>query len=209
MIGIFGGTFDPVHFGHLRPAVEVYEALGLDELRFIPCHQPPHRPAPFASSEQRVRLLRAALEGFPGFRVDERELQRNGPSYTIDTLRSFRDEGRHQPVCLVMGMDAFAGLASWHRWTEIMEYCHLIVMNRPDNKVPQAGELPDFISRYETDNTRRLSEQAAGLLYFQTVTALDITASRIRQWLAEGRPTDFLLPAAVLDILEKENIYTG
>jgi nicotinate-nucleotide adenylyltransferase len=209
MIGIFGGTFDPVHFGHLRPAVEVYEALGLDELRFIPCHQPSHRPAPFASSEQRVRLLHAALEGFSGFSIDERELRRNGTSYTIDTLQSFWDEGMQQPVCLVVGMDAFAGLAGWYRWTEIMEYCHLIVMNRPDNKIPQTGELSDFISRHETDDIRRLSEQATGLLYFQPVTALDITASRIREWLAEGRSTDFLLPAPVLDIINEENIYAG
>jgi len=209
MIGLFGGTFDPVHFGHLRPAVEVYEALGLNELRFIPCHRPPHRAKPVASSGQRVRMLKAALEGLPGFSVDERELQRDGPSYTIDTLQSFSDEGMQQPVCLVVGMDAFSGLADWHRWTEIMEYCHLIVMNRPDNKIPQTGELADFISRHATDDSRRLSSQAVGLLYFQPVTALDITASRIRQWLAAGQSTDFLLPASVMNIINNENIYAG
>lgn len=209
MIGLFGGTFDPVHFGHLRVAVEIYEALALDELRFIPCHQPPHRPAPVASSEQRVRLLQAALEDMPGFSVDERELARDGSSYTIDTLQSFRDDDMQQSICLLVGMDAFAGLTSWHRWTEIIGLCHLVVMTRPDSEDKVTGELSDFVSRHVTDDVSRLSNQPAGLLYFQSVTALDISASRIRTLLAAGRSADYLSPLAVINMIKNENIYSG
>ena len=145
MIGILGGTFDPVHFGHLRPALEARQALGLDEIRLIPCNVPPHRPQPFASARQRLTMLQGAIAGHAGFVIDERELHRDGPSYTLDTLLSLHADIKGVDLCLLLGMDAFRGLTSWHRWHELIDHCHIVVMTRPDATFPERGELGTFI----------------------------------------------------------------
>ncbi len=131
MIGIFGGTFDPVHFGHLRPALEVQQALGLDEVRFIPAGQPPHRDMPHATAPQRLSMLQTAIEDQPGFAADEREIQREGPSYMVDTLALLREELGQIPLCLILGYDAFLGLPAWHQWHRLIELAHLVITHRP------------------------------------------------------------------------------
>ena len=209
MIGILGGTFDPVHFGHLRPALEVQETLALEELRLIPCHIPPHRPQPHASAAQRVAMLEAATVRHPAFRVDTRELQRSGPSYTFDTLVSLREELGDTGLCLLMGMDAFADLTTWHRWDELIELCHLVVMTRPGADIPAGGELAGFIRRYRAPEAAGLRHRPAGRLLFQPVTALAISASRLRALLAEGLSPAFLMPEAVIGIINREDLYRG
>jgi nicotinate-nucleotide adenylyltransferase len=209
MIGILGGTFDPVHFGHLRPALEVQEALALQELRLIPCHIPPHRPQPHASAAQRVAMLEAAVGWHPAFRIDTRELQRNGPSYTFDTLVSLREELGDTSLCLLMGMDAFGGLTTWHRWDELIELCHLVVMTRPGADVPAGGELAGFIRRRRAPEAAGLQRRPAGLLLFQPVTSLAISASRLRALLAKGLSPAFLTPEAVIEIINHEGLYRG
>jgi len=209
MIGILGGTFDPVHFGHLRPALEVQEALALEELRLIPCHIPPHRPQPHATAAQRVAMLEAATGRHPAFRIDTRELQRSGPSYTYDTLVSLREELGDAGVCLLMGMDAFADLTTWHRWNELIELCHLVVMTRPGADVPAGGELAGFIRRHRVPEAAGLRHRPAGRLLFQPVTALAISASRLRALLAEGLNPAFLMPEAVIEIINREGLYRG
>jgi nicotinate-nucleotide adenylyltransferase len=209
MIGILGGTFDPVHFGHLRPALEVQEALALEELRLVPCHIPPHRPQPHASAAQRVAMLEAATGGHPAFRIDTRELQRNGPSYTFDTLASLREDLGDTGICLLMGMDAFGGLTTWHRWSELIDLCHLVVMTRPGADVPAGGELAGFIRRHRVSEAAGLRHRPAGRLLFQTVTALAISASRLRALLAEGLSPAFLMPEAVIGIINREGLYRG
>jgi len=209
MIGILGGTFDPVHFGHLRPALEVQEALALEELRLIPCHIPPHRPQPHATAAQRVAMLEAATGRHPAFRIDTRELQRSGPSYTYDTLVSLREELGDAGVCLLMGMDAFADLTTWHRWDELIELCHLVVMTRPGADVPAGGELAGFIRRHRVPEAAGLRHRPAGRLLFQPVTALAISASRLRALLAEGLNPAFLMPEAVIEIINREGLYRG
>lgn len=131
MIGLLGGTFDPVHHGHLRIALEAKEALGLTEVRFIPCRQPPHRGDASATAQQRLDLLRLACGDMPGFAVDTRELERPGPSYMVDTLASLRAERGDEPLCLILGWDAFLGLPGWHRWQNLLDYAHLAVVQRP------------------------------------------------------------------------------
>ena len=137
MIGIFGGTFDPIHCGHLRAIVELRDALALDEVRVIPCARPAHRDAPAAPPAARVAMLRAALRAMHGCVVDERELARPGPSYTVDTLAELRDERPTAALCLLLGHDAFAGLAQWHRWRELFTLAHVVVARRPG-----AAQLP-------------------------------------------------------------------
>ena len=209
MIGILGGTFDPVHFGHLRPALEIQQALGLDEIRLIPGHVPPHRSQPHASALQRLAMLSAAVADDPAFTVDTREYEREGPSYTLDTLQSLRADLTGTDLCLLIGMDAFRGFASWHRWREITEYCHLVVMTRPGTKPPEQGELADFIHLHRVPDAETLRTRASGLLLFHPVSQLEISATQIRKLLAAGKRADFLLPKNALEIIRSEGLYTA
>ncbi|MCK5724204.1 MAG: nicotinate-nucleotide adenylyltransferase, partial [Gammaproteobacteria bacterium] len=131
MIGILGGTFDPIHYGHLRTALDVQQCLSLDEVRFIPCGEPPHRDKPVAESLQRLAMVRAAIAGQKGFSVDDREIRREGPSYMVDTLTSLKHDFKTESLCLILGMDAFNGLEQWHQWQQIFELANIAVMKRP------------------------------------------------------------------------------
>jgi nicotinate-nucleotide adenylyltransferase len=207
MIGILGGTFDPVHYGHLRPALEIQQALGLDEVRLVPSHMPPHRPQPHASAQQRLAMLHAAVAGDPAFSVDTREFERAGPSYTLDTLKSLRAELAGTSMCLLIGMDAFRELSSWHRWREILDYAHLVVMTRQGVLPPERGELADFISLHKVAEAATLKSRTSGLLLFHTVSQLEISATQIRKLLAGGKRADFLLPDSVLQLIRSEGLY--
>jgi nicotinate-nucleotide adenylyltransferase len=209
MIGILGGTFDPVHFGHLRTALDVCEELVLEQVRLIPCHLPPHRGPPVASSGQRVKMLEAAVQDYPVFVVDRRETGREGPSYTFDTLTSLRAESGAKGLCLLTGMDAFLGLTTWHRWRELIKLCHVVVMTRPGVEVRAQGELADFVSRHRVDDVGELRHRTAGGLLFQPVTRLEISATDIRKRLAEGRSAGFLVPEAVQKIIYREALYVN
>jgi nicotinate-nucleotide adenylyltransferase len=207
VIGILGGSFDPVHYGHLRPALEMQRLLGLEELRLVPCMVPPHRAQPEASAQQRVAMLTAAVENYPAFRVDTREFDRQGPSYTLDTLISFREEMPGASLCLLVGMDAFQVLTSWHRWRELTDYCHLVVMERPGAKSPAQGELAEFIGLHRVTDADMLARQSSGLLYFHPVSQLEISSTAIRKLLASGGDAGFLLPERVLNIIRSEGLY--
>jgi nicotinate-nucleotide adenylyltransferase len=207
MIGILGGTFDPVHFGHLRPALEISSALELEEVRLVPCRFPPHRSEPAASPSQRVAMLRLAIGGHPVFRVDERELDRDGPSYTLDTLKSLRQDFGDKALCLLVGGDAFGGLDSWHRWRELTDYCHMVVMTRPGFGPPEEGELAAFIRQHRAPDAAALESRGAGYLLFHDVTQLEISATRIRNLLATGQDAGYLLPERVLDFIHREDLY--
>ena len=207
MIGIFGGTFDPVHFGHLRPALEVQQALGLNEVRFIPAGQPPHRETPFTTTPQRLSMLRAAIEDQPGFVVDERELRREGPSYMVDTLASLREEVGQTPLCLILGYDAFLGLPGWHQWNSLIELAHLVITHRPGwNHDELDDALQSLVKQCET-GVERLSEQAAGGLLFVPVTQLDISATIIREQIRAGQDIRYLLPDTVYRIIREQKLY--
>ncbi|MEE8428580.1 MAG: nicotinate-nucleotide adenylyltransferase [Gammaproteobacteria bacterium] len=207
MIGVFGGTFDPVHFGHLRSALEVRQHLGLHELRLVPCRVPPHRGEPVASVKQRVTMLKLAVDDQAGLILDQRELQREGPSYMVDTLESLRREVGEMPLCLIMGMDTFQGLPQWHHWTRLIEYAHVIVMTRPGWNISSEGGLGDFVRKRKVAEQRRLRDESAGYVYLYEVTQLEISASDIRRQLAIGHSPRYLLPDQVLEFIESEGIY--
>ena len=210
MIGILGGTFDPVHLGHLRTAVELREALGLEEVRLLPCGTPPHREPPVASGADRLAMLEAAIAGEPGLAVDTRELERPGPSYMVDTLASFRAElGPGRPLCLLLGTDALAGLERWHRWRRIPELAHLVVARRPGADLPAAGAVGELLAARRVDNTAALREAPAGRILVRDVTLLDISATRIRALLAQGRSVRYLVPEAVLELIHARGLYGG
>jgi len=208
-IGVYGGTFDPVHFGHLRVAYELYQDLGLAEVRMIPARVPPHREAPETPAADRADLLEAALVGQTALRIDRRELDRPGPSYTIDTLTSLRTElGRDQPLCLIMGGDAFAGLDQWHQWRAIVEAVHLVIAYRPgwDPHALQGNAKALLEERGITDPTA-LGARAAGSILPWEVTQLDISASRIRALIAAGKEPRYLLPDAVWQLIQANGLY--
>ena len=209
MIAVFGGTFDPIHYGHLRPLWEVKQVLGLEEVRLIPCFIPPHRDAPGATAEQRLEMLQLALKSVPGFVIDERELQRGGPSsYMVDTLQSLRDELGQTPLCLIMGLDAFLGLESWYQWQRLHELAHIIVTQRPGSELPEDGTVAELINKTRAKDVSELFAQAAGKTYFQPVTQLDISATAIREQIACGQDVRFLMPDSVRHYIETEGLYT-
>ena len=222
MIGIFGGTFDPVHYGHITPALDVMRALSLDELRFIPCSIPAHRDVPFATAEQRLEMLRAAIKGQDNCIVDERELNRKGVSYMVDTLQSLRDEFKNKTLCLIIGMDAFLGLNRWSRWMSIFNYAHCIVTYRPGcelNIETLPADLKALVKQRSigldnVENDKDLLEQTdfnktGGALVFMPVTQLDISATDIRQRIKQNHSIDTLVPAEVNRLIQQQQLYTG
>ena len=205
MIGIYGGTFDPVHYGHLRTALDIIEIFALDKMLLIPCSHPPHREQPAVSAAMRVQLLHTAVNNHPEFVVDTREINRAGPSYMVDTLASIRDESGETPLLLCIGADAFEGLTSWHQWKRLFDYAHVLVMTRPGWK---NKALPGFFREKLTTMQQDLTMASCGRLIFQNVTQLDISATRIRQIIGEGRNPDFLLPVAVIELIKKHGLYS-
>lgn len=206
-LGVLGGTFDPVHIGHLRSALEVAELLGLDEVRLLPNARPPHRDTPQVSPEDRLAMVSCAVEGVERLGVDARELARDKPSYTIDTLESMRAElGARDQLFLILGWDAFCGLPGWHRWEELLEHCHILVLQRPDADVEPPDELRNLLAaRSESDPTAMSGP--AGHISFVWQTPLSVSATQIRQLLASGKSVRFLVPDAVLAYIETHGLY--
>jgi nicotinate-nucleotide adenylyltransferase len=206
-IGIFGGTFDPVHYGHLRTAFEMLQALRFGEIRFIPSGDPPHRGETYADAKLRFEMVRVATEAQPGFVVDDRELRRDGPSYTIDTLASLREEQGDTPMGLIVGMDAFLGLATWHRWDEFLDLAHIVVAHRPGWRAPDIGALGELISNFGTHRINDLHDQSHGCIYIHAVTQLEISSTEIRELIAADRDPRFLMPDAVRDVIADSGCY--
>ncbi len=204
MIGIYGGTFNPVHYGHLRTALEVKELFDLEQLRLIPCRLPPHRHEPDVGGEMRLAMLNLAIEDAPGLVSDRRELDREGPSYMVDTLASLQAENQDEALILFIGADAFAGLEHWHLWQRLFDYAHVVVMTRPACQMPV---ISDFLRERLCEDRRQLQQKKSGRLFFQAVTALDISATAIREMIASGRDPKFLLPDAVLAYIRQHQLY--
>lgn len=206
-IGIFGGTFDPIHYGHLRTAFELMEALKLSELRFMPCGTPPHREEPVASADVRLAMVKAATEGQSGFIVDDREIRRPGPSYSVDTLIALRAEFPARSLCLIVGMDAFLGLPKWYQWREILQLAHVVVAHRPGWRAPSMGPLGELLMDRGTGHIRDLHELRAGSIYIHAVSQLEIASSDLRKMVAGGRDPRFLMPDAVRALIETSGCY--
>lgn len=206
-IGIFGGTFDPIHFGHLRTAFELLQSLRLTEIRFMPAGNPPHREGTIAGSEERLAMVRAATEGQPGFVVDDREIRREGLSYSVDTMRTLRADFPDRALCLIVGMDAFLGLPKWHQWRELLDLTHLVVAHRPGWRAPSMGPLGELLVDRGTGRINDLHESLAGCIYIHAVTQLEISSTEVRKSIAAGRDPRFLMPDSVRAIIAQSGCY--
>ena len=206
-IGILGGTFDPVHCGHLRLAVEMGEHLGLDTVRLVPAAAPRLRKPPVASAAERREMLHAAVAGIPALAVDERELARPGPTRTVDTLVEMRREHPGDALCFFVGLDAFLRLEDWERWCEIPALAHLAVARRAGAPLPRGGPLARLLHERGTPDPALLRRRPAGLVHVAPLSVPDISASRIRRRLAEGRPVEDLVPPAVLEVIDRRGSY--
>lgn len=206
-IGLLGGTFDPVHNGHLRMALELKRALRLDEMHLLPCHRPPHRAAPGATSDERVAMVRLAIADCPELQIDERELRRTTMSYTVDTLRELREElGREVSLVLALGTDAFANLNTWHRWDELLDYAHLALIARPGFVLPETGGVADLFCARQA-SVAALNERACGAIVQPNLSLLAISATAIRAQIASGISAQFLMPETVWKYIAAEKLY--
>lgn len=197
-LALLGGTFDPVHLGHLSVAWEASELLDA-EVRLVPASVPPHRPSPRASADQRVAILRAGLRGQERLRLDTRELERAGPSWTVDTLAGLRREEGDRALVLLVGADAFADLCAWHRWRALFDLAHLAVLSRPGARTALAPELAAEVQARRTRDVADIRAAPAGRVIELAVTPLPISATRVRELLAAGRTPRYLLPAGVFE----------
>lgn len=210
-IGLLGGTFDPIHFGHLRLAQELADALGLARVRFIPTGTPPHRNSPQVSGAHRLQMVRIAIAGNPVFEADDREIRREGISYTYDTLTELRNDLGERPLCLLMGADAFAALTTWHRWQELFDLAHVVIAHRPGFRLQQLqAALPAPLRKIYLQrlaDAPGMLRASAGSIVTREITALDISATLIRAMLAQGSSPRYLAPDIVLEYIDHNQLY--
>lgn len=208
MIGILGGTFNPIHYGHLRSAIEVKEIFSLEQVRLIPCANPPHREQPDVSALARTQMVALAISNQPGLICDTREIDRYhasySPSYMVDTLRSLRKDFQNQALLLLIGSDAFNALTGWHCWRQLFDHGHIVVMTRPGFI---ARGLDEFFRARQASHPSELKQVNAGKLFFQPVTQLDISATTIRNIIAKKQNPSFLLPDAVIEYIKQNKLY--
>ncbi len=206
-VGILGGTFDPIHYGHLRLALEMAAAIELAAVRLLPLHAPPHREPPIAPPELRLRMILAAIEGQETLLADDREIKRQGISYTVDTLAELRREHAEVPLCLILGMDAFLSLPTWRHWERIIGLAHIAVAHRLNTAPLPSARLHAFLDRHRTGDPKDLHRTRAGRVYFAVIPVLEISASGIRKRIAAGCNVHFLLPEPVLQLIHRYDLY--
>ena len=208
VIGLLGGTFDPIHHGHLRLALECAAAVGFTETRLIPAHQPPHRPPPAASPTMRLRMVELAVHGNGALRADATEIRRAGVSYTVDTLMALRRETATDPLCLILGQDAFLKLHTWRLWQQLLDHAHLVVAARPGQDSADADPvLRQLQEQHGVSDAAALRRAAAGCILRLTIPALDIASTRIRQSIAAGQSVRYLMPDPVIQFIQQEALY--
>ena len=206
-VAIFGGTFDPIHQGHLQSALALKQQLTLDELRLLPCHIPPHRHSPGCTSEQRLAMVRLACEG-TGLIVDDRELRRPGPSYSVETLEQLRAElGADVSISWVMGTDAFNGLEQWYRWQDVLELAHIIVIDRPGEALARTEALVTLLERYQVEDTAVLQRETHGRIVRVSLPPYPISATEVREAIEKQQPLDGFLPASVVNYITMHKLY--
>lgn len=211
LYALFGGTFDPIHFGHLKPVEVLAQQVGLQQIILLPNHVPPHRPQPEANAQQRLKMVKLAVAGNPLFSVDSRELLRDSPSFTIDTLEALRKErGADQPLAFIIGQDSLLSLHKWHRWHALLDVCHLLVCARPGYaQTLETPELQQWLSHHQVTDPQELRQRPHGAIYLADTPLLEISATDIRHRRHSGESCDDLLPRSVQRYIELQGLYRG
>ena len=208
VLGIFGGAFDPVHLGHIKLALALQERFDFEQIRFIPCRQPPHKKATFAGMEHRRHMLTLVTDSTPAFIVDDRELKRPGPSYTIDTLRELREQiGATQVLVLILGIDAFLDFCSWHEYGEILSICHIMLLRRPGYHLEGQGCEQSLYEKHGTDQIAQVRQCANGFIFLTDEEQVETSSSVIRRCISEGRQPRYLLPGNVWKYIREHDLY--
>ena len=198
MIGIYGGSFDPVHLGHLITAESIKKELNFERLFLLPCCEPVHKNSLHYSSEQRLEMLSLAIKEFPSLEIDTREIDRGGSSYMIETLAEIVKEFKDSTICLIIGMDSFASFKTWKKWDKFAKLVHLIILPRSTNQNPQKS-LDTFDIALDKNH---LNNKTSGLLYFSNSELIDISSSDIRGKIASNQNLDGLTPSSIINILQ-------
>lgn len=207
-LGVFGGTFNPVHYGHLRSALELVERLQLEQLRLMPSAVPPLRELPSCAAEHRAAMVELAVAGEPRLVCDVRELRRSGKSYTIDSLTELREElGAQRSVCMIMGCDAVLDITAWYRWQDLLELAHIVVIARPGWALPDSGEVAYWLQQHRLSGAGELRKRPAGGILVEELRPQAISSTEIRAMLAAGQSARYLMPQSVLDYIETHNLY--
>ena len=206
-IAIMGGSFNPIHFGHLRPALELQQQLNLAQVKLMPNHVAPHKSHTDTTTTQRCAMIQAAIIDMPALQLDMTELSMPQPNYSVATLQALRQQHPHTPLCFIIGMDSFINLPKWHRWRELLDYCHLIVCQRPGWMHEASLELQQHLKGNKTENMADLAQQKQGLVFFTQVTQLEISSSQIRQLRKQGMSIKYLLPDSVIQYIEQNQLY--
>jgi len=206
-IGFLGGTFDPIHFGHLRPALEIQQALNLQALYLMPNYIAPHKSKSLASAQQRIDMVQIAIQETPTLQLTTQELLRASPSYTIDTLKQLREQYQETPLCFIMGMDSLIQFDSWYRYHEILRYCHLVVSHRPGWDPQFNSIVSELLRKHQISDPAQLHQHLSGYIYFQSTTQLAISSSEIRDLLAKNKSINFLTPQSVCTYIKEQQCY--
>ncbi|QYN44037.1 nicotinate-nucleotide adenylyltransferase [Gilliamella sp. ESL0441] len=212
LTALFGGTFDPIHYGHLRPVISLAQEVGVTQIVLLPNKIPPHKPQPIATIKQRLTMLALAIEDLPLFTIDTREIapsDTNRPSYTIDTLQQWRNEnGKTASLAFIMGQDSLLNLPSWHKWQSLLDYCHLIICQRPNYAARTDNvEFQQWIDKNRTNNVKHLHDSAQGYIYFSHTPLEDISATQIRQKIKNQQCCEDLVPLKVRQYIQQQGLY--
>lgn len=215
MIGIFGGSFDPPHFGHIKSALALLEFFPFEQVSFVPCQLSPHKNIVHAGAEHRVRMLKLICKGVSELKVDTRELNRPPPSYTIDTLIELRKElGEQVPLVLILGADAYLNFCQWRQYEEILSNCHLMVLQRPGYELSVIEQMPEhkcekeFLGQYLTEDIKNLQTRPAGQIYINELEKINISSSEIREMIAAGEQPKYVIPGVIWNYINRNKLYT-
>lgn len=206
-IGFLGGSFDPIHNGHLEPAIDVAKQLQLQQLFLMPNHIAPHKTGSHCSALQRTEMVKLAIKNTPQISIDTRELNRDTASYTVETLKEIQVQFPNTPICFIMGMDSLIHFDSWYKWQEILSYCHLIICARPGWKAEFNDTVQRLLNNHQTDSIADLHNLPFGKIYFQKTIQLDISSTQIRNNIKHGDDVRHLLPLPVFDYIKSHQLY--
>jgi len=206
-VGILGGSFDPIHHGHLRSALDVCDSLALDGIHLLPNFISPHKSISHASDHHRLAMLTLAIEDCEKLRIDPQELNSNTSCFTIDTLEKLRLSHPTSPLCFLMGMDSLRSFTHWHRWQDILDLCHLVVSARPGWDLPTDGDVAQLLTQRQVNEPSALHQQLAGKIYLHQAYPLAISSSEIRELCRREKSIKFLVPNNVQQYISKHQLY--